>query len=80
MTFLKNKFFKSLNKTDVSGQEISSTYVEIQGSRVEIEKLNTSSDLYYFLALVFPFVLLLLLIKVFFMLSFKKVMMIFLLI
>ena len=48
MTFLKNKFFKSLNKTDVSGQEISSTYVEIQGSRVEIEKLNTSSDLYYF--------------------------------
>tara|TARA_B100001059_G_C17804935_1_gene568533 strand:- start:959 stop:1444 length:486 start_codon:yes stop_codon:yes gene_type:complete len=48
MTFLKNKFFKSSNKTNVSGQEISSTYVEIQGSRATIEKLNTSSDLYYY--------------------------------
>lgn len=48
MTFIKNKFFKSINKKDASGQEISSTYVEIQGSRVSIEKLNTSSDLYYF--------------------------------
>ena len=48
MTFIKNKFFKSINKTDVSGQEISDTYIEIQGSRTAIEKLNTSSDLYYF--------------------------------
>lgn len=48
MTFIKNKFFKSINKTDATGQEISTSYVEIQGSRVSIEKLNTSSDLYYF--------------------------------
>lgn len=48
MTFIKNKFFKSINKTDTTGQEISNTYVEIQGSRIAIEKLNTSSDLYYF--------------------------------
>tara|TARA_Y100001970_G_scaffold109795_1_gene137126 strand:- start:12692 stop:13177 length:486 start_codon:yes stop_codon:yes gene_type:complete len=48
MTFIKNKFFKSISKTDATGQEISNTYIEIQGSRIAIEKLNTSSDLYYF--------------------------------
>ena len=48
MTFIKNKFFKSINKTDITGQDISTVYVEIQGSRVSIEKLNISSDLYYF--------------------------------
>ena len=48
MTYIKNKFFKSSNKTDVSGQTISTTYVEIQGSRASIEKSNISSDFYYF--------------------------------
>ena len=28
MTFIKNKFFKSINKTDITGQDISTAYVE----------------------------------------------------
>ncbi len=48
MTFIKNKFFKSISKTDVSAQTVTDSYIEIEGSRVAIEKLNVSSDLYYF--------------------------------
>ena len=48
MTFIKNKFFKSLSETSSPNQVISNTYVEIEGSKITVEKLNTSSDLYYF--------------------------------
>ena len=48
MTFLKNKFFKLTNVTSPSAPYTSTTYAEIEGSKVEVEKLNTDSDLYYF--------------------------------
>jgi len=48
MTFIKNKFFKSVNESSSPDQLISATYAEIEGSKTDVEKLNTSSDLYYF--------------------------------
>ena len=48
MTFIKKKFFKSENVSSPGSPNTSTTYAEIEGSRVSIEKLNESSDLYYF--------------------------------
>tara|TARA_Y200000002_G_C22672513_1_gene660673 strand:- start:987 stop:1460 length:474 start_codon:yes stop_codon:yes gene_type:complete len=48
MTFLKNKFFKSVNESSSPDQITSTAYAEIEGSKTNVEKINTSSDLYYF--------------------------------
>ena len=48
MTFLKNKFFKSANESSSPVQVLSATYAEVEGSKIDVEKINTTSDLYYF--------------------------------
>ena len=48
MTFIKENYFKSSSETSSPSQLMSTTYTEIEGSKTSIEKINISSDLYYF--------------------------------
>ena len=43
-----NLFFKSNSETSTPNQVTSTTYTEITGSRVDVNKVSTSSDLYYY--------------------------------
>jgi hypothetical protein len=48
VSFIKNKFFKLTNITSPGSPYTSTTYAEIEGSKTDVEKLDTTSDLYYF--------------------------------
>ena len=47
MTFT-NLFFKSSSATNSPNQVTSTTYTEIIGSKAEVQKVSSDSDLYYF--------------------------------